>query len=51
MLLLSVVAIGAMAAIVFMVDPASPAQTAQANVADNFALGLSNGDGQTMHVQ
>ncbi len=46
MILLSVVAIGAMAAFAYFAEPSSPVQQAGADVANNYAQGLTNDGGQ-----
>lgn len=46
MILLSVVAIGALAAFAYFAEPSSPVQQAGAEVADNYSQGLTNDGGQ-----
>ena len=46
MILLSVVAIGALAAFAYFAEPSSPVQQAGADVANNYSQGLTNGGGQ-----
>lgn len=50
MLVLSVVAIGAMAGWLSFVNPNGPVQTAAEDLATNYANGLTNADGSTMKV-
>lgn len=46
MLLISVVSIGVLAAFAYFAEPSSPVQQAGADVANNYAQGLTNDGGQ-----
>ncbi len=51
MLVLSVLAIGAMAALAAFHNPNGPVQSAAESTAKNYTVGLTNGDNSTMQVQ